>query len=221
MLAWQGSLLLARVTPDGRWVASGNQDASVHVWRLWSGEDAEMAGYPEKVDTQAFDCTSRWMANGGTTEVHLWDFSGKGPMGRSPRTLPGHDAQLSALAWQPTGDLLASAGREGGVAVWSPGAPGPARGRARIRTDAGVRVTGLAWSRDGVADRRLRFSFSRRRRRRLGVVGPVVGTRRRLVRRLFGLRFPRTGAALAVGRRRVDALIIHPSTNRLRRAASL
>lgn len=149
VLAWQGSLLLARVTPDGRWVASGNQDASVHVWRLWSGEDAEMAGYPEKVDTLAFDRTSRWMANGGTTEVHLWDFSGKGPMGRSPRTLPGHDAQLSALAWQPTGDLLASAGRDGGVAVWSPGAPGPARGRARIRTDAGARVTGLAWSRDG------------------------------------------------------------------------
>lgn len=146
---WQGSLLLARVTPDGRWVASGNQDASVHVWRLWSGEDAEMAGYPEKVDTLAFDRTSRWMANGGTTEVHLWDFSGRGPMGRSPRTLPGHDAQVSALAWQPTGDLLASAGRDGGMAVWAPSGTGPARKQARARVDAGARVTGLAWSPDG------------------------------------------------------------------------
>lgn len=146
---WQGSLLLARVTPDGRWVASGNQDASVHIWRLWSGEDAEMAGYPEKVDVLAFDRTSRWMANGGTSEVHLWDFSGKGPMGRGPRTLPGHDGQLSALAWQPTGDLLASAGRDGGLALWAPSAPGPARSRVRTRLDAGARVTGLAWSPDG------------------------------------------------------------------------
>ena len=60
------------------------------------------------------------------------------------------------------------------------------------------------------------------RRRRLGVVGPVVGARRRLVvRRLLGLRFPRTGAALAVRLRRVDALIIDPGADGLRRAASL
>ncbi|RZU33501.1 WD40 repeat domain-containing protein [Blastococcus saxobsidens] len=145
---WRGSLLLARVSPDGRWVASGNQDASVHIWRLWSGEDAEMTGYPEKVDALAFDRTSRWMANGGTTEVHLWDFSGKGPMGRSPRTLAGHDAQVSALAWQPTGNLLASAGRDGGMALWSPNA---ARRQAgpRLRIDAGARATTLAWNPDG------------------------------------------------------------------------
>lgn len=106
---WRGSLLLARVSPDGRWVASGNQDASVHVWRLWSGEDAEMAGYPEKVDALAFDRTSQWLANGGTDKISLWDFSGRGPAGRAPRMLPGHNNQISALAWQPTGDVLASA----------------------------------------------------------------------------------------------------------------
>jgi len=142
---WKGSLLLARVSPDGRWVASGNQDASVHVWRLWSGEDAEMTGYPEKVDALAFDRASRWMANGGTDEISLWDFSGRGPMGRAPRMLPGHEAQVSALAWQPTGDLLASAGRDGGVAVWAPGPKGR-HVEPRRRVDLGSRVTTLAWS---------------------------------------------------------------------------
>lgn len=145
---WKGSLLLARVTPDGKWVASGNQDASVHVWRLWSGEDAEMTGYPEKVDTLAFDRTSRWMANGGTQEISLWDFSGKGPMGRGPRMLPGHDGQVSALAWQPNGDLLASAGRDGGLALRSPGPKGR-HAEPRRRLDLGARVTTLAWSPDG------------------------------------------------------------------------
>lgn len=145
---WKGSLLLARVTPDGKWVASGNQDASVHVWRLWSGEDAEMTGYPEKVDALAFDRTSRWMANGGTNEISLWDFSGRGPMGRSPRMLPGHDAQVSALAWQPTGDSLASASREGDVALWAPGPKGR-HTEAYRRLDLGQRVTTLAWNPGG------------------------------------------------------------------------
>lgn len=145
---WRGSLLRARVSPDGRWVASGNQDASVHIWRLWSGEDAEMTGYPQKVDALAFDRTSRWMANGGTDEISLWDFSGRGPMGRTPRMLPGHDAQVSALAWQPTGGVLASAGRDGGLALWEPGLKGR-RTDPRRRLDLGGWATTLAWSPDG------------------------------------------------------------------------
>ncbi|MEI4270158.1 hypothetical protein TEK04_00340 [Klenkia sp. LSe6-5] len=148
---WKGSLLTARVTPDGRWVASGNQDSSVHVWRLWTGEDAQMAGYPQKVDVLAFDRLSRWMANGGSTEVHLWDFSGRGPVGRSPFVLPGHDALVSALAWQPTGSLLASAGRDGGIALWQPSTTGITGRRPRARFTAGARVTGLTWQPGGGA----------------------------------------------------------------------
>lgn len=146
--AWKGSLLLARVSPDGRWVASGNQDASVHVWKLWSAQDAEMTGYPEKVDALAFDRTSRWMANGGCEQISLWDFSGCGPMGRSPRMLPGHDEQVSALAWQPTGDVLASAGRDGGLALWAPG-PKARHTDPLLRTQLPGRVTTLSWHPDG------------------------------------------------------------------------
>lgn len=147
---WKGSLLVVRVSPDGRWVASGNQDASVHVWRLWSGDDAEMTGYPQKVDALAFDRTSRWMACGGTGEISLWDFSGRGPMGRGPRMLPGHSSQVCALDWQRDGELLASAGRDGGLAVWAPGPKGT--GAAPVLTaDAGARVTGLRWTGQGLA----------------------------------------------------------------------
>lgn len=144
---WRGSLLLARSSPDGRWVASGH-DAGVHVWRLWSGEDAEMSGYPEKVDALAFDRTGRWMANGGTTAISVWDFSGRGPTGRSPRMLPGHDGQVSALAWQPTGDVLASAGRDGGLALWQPG-PRARHAEPLLRVELPGRVTTLAWHPDG------------------------------------------------------------------------
>jgi WD40 repeat protein len=147
---WQGSLLVVRVSPDGRWVASGNQDASVHVWRLWSGDDAEMTGYPQKVDALAFDRSSRWMACGGSGEISLWDFSGQGPTGRAPQMLPGHASQVCALDWQSTGDRLASAGRDGEVAVWAPGPKGT-RTAAVLTADAGARVTGLRWTGDELA----------------------------------------------------------------------
>lgn len=147
---WRGSLLVVRVSPDGRWVASGNQDASVHVWRLWSGDDAEMTGYPQKVDALAFDRTSRWMACGGTDEISLWDFSGRGPMGRGPQMLPGHASQVCALDWQPLGDRLASAARDGELAVWAPG-PKATRTASVLTADAGARVTGLRWTGDDLA----------------------------------------------------------------------
>lgn len=150
--AWRGSLLVVEVSPDGRWVASGNQDSSVHVWRLWSGEDAEMTGYPQKVDTLAFSADGRTMACGGTTDISLWDFTGRtGPIGRAPAMLEGHDDQISALAFQPAGPLLASGDREGALAVWR-----PARARtatappaACYRHQLAGRVTGLSWSADG------------------------------------------------------------------------
>ena len=143
-LEWKGSLLVVRVSPDGRWIASGNQDASVHIWRLWSGQDAEMTGYPQKVDTLAFAATGRWMACGGAPEISLWDFRGsKGPIGRTPTMLDGHDEQVSALTFQNRGPLLASAGRDGGLALWDPARPDPL-----TRAVLPARITTLSWSAD-------------------------------------------------------------------------
>ncbi len=30
---WKGSLICMRVSPDGKWIVCGSQDASVHIWR--------------------------------------------------------------------------------------------------------------------------------------------------------------------------------------------
>ncbi|MEY9863892.1 WD40 repeat protein [Catenulispora sp. GAS73] len=145
-LAYPGSHLAIAATPDTKWICTGNQDRSVHIWRTRDASELEMAGYPDKVTRLAFDPTGRWLANNGAPDITVWDFSGKGPGGTSPRQLRGHDA-VTDLAWRPGGaGILASAGAEGGVCVWKPvtGIPGRSR-RPRQRFELGAPATAVAW----------------------------------------------------------------------------
>ncbi|GAA5009678.1 WD40 repeat domain-containing protein [Actinopolymorpha pittospori] len=125
---YSGSHLAIAASSNGRWICTGNQDRSVHIWRTRDGDELEMAGFPDKVTRIAFDDGDRWFANDGAPEVTVWDFAGKGPSGRAPRLLAGHRS-VTALAWRPGGaGVLATTGSEGDLAVWrvesgSPGRP--------------------------------------------------------------------------------------------------
>jgi WD40 repeat protein len=145
-----GSHLALAAAPTGRWICTGNQDASIHIWRTRDGSDLTMHGYPDKIARLAFDDTGFWLASDGAPDITVWDFSGKGPEGTSPRTLRAHET-LTALAWRPGGSgLLASAGAEGIVAVWKAIA---GRAGARLRPlyeqELADPVTALAWSGPG------------------------------------------------------------------------
>jgi WD40 repeat protein len=115
--AWKGSVLTLAVSPNTRWIASGNQDNSVHVWRLWNGDDLQMSGYEAKVEHLAWDRSSRWLCVAGIGEVTLWDFSGRGPQGSRPKTLDGHTRRVTALAF--SGTTLASGSADGTIRLWS------------------------------------------------------------------------------------------------------
>ena len=119
--AWKGSILAIAWSPDGNYVATGNQDASVHFWYRKSGKDLEMSGYPSKVRELAWDAGSRYLATGGSAIVIIWDCSGKGPAGTTPIQLDGHDNRpIRSLAFQHQGKFLASGGQEGRVCLWKP-----------------------------------------------------------------------------------------------------
>lgn len=141
---WQGSTLVIAWSPDGAYIATGDQDSTVHFWYAATGEDLQMWGYPTKVRELAWDPASRWLATGGGADVTVWNCSGKGPAGTRPLQLQAHDDRVSALAWQARGALLASGGADGLVILWRPD-----RGtRSVAETGFNVEVTALAWSPD-------------------------------------------------------------------------
>jgi WD40 repeat protein len=143
-LEWKGSVLALAWSPAGDRLAHGNQDASVHYWVLKRGEDLQMAGYPLKVRELAWDPTGRYLATGGGEVVTVWDCAGSGPEGTTPLSLKGHEANVSALAYQARGPLLASGGQDGRALLFQPGR----FKKSLARADLGGAVTQVAWAPD-------------------------------------------------------------------------
>ncbi|MFD9507889.1 WD40 repeat domain-containing protein [Streptomyces mirabilis] len=143
-----GSHLALAVAPTGRWICSGNQDASIHIWRARDGGELTMSGYPEKVSRLAFDETGFWLAAVGAPDVTVWDFSGRGPEGTAPRSLRCHET-VTALAWRPgAAGHLASGVADGTVALWhaTTGRPQARLRPARELDGTGTAVAALAWA---------------------------------------------------------------------------
>lgn len=130
-------------SPDNKWLVSGNQDPSVHLWIPENDAELHMSGYEGKVKDLAFDHTSRWLATGGGKDACVWDCSGEGPEGRDPTMLP-HDTRVCAVAFQHHHGLLATAAVDGSVMIWSPERRQPLRATIRMPHSA----TKLVWSND-------------------------------------------------------------------------
>ncbi len=141
---WKGSILTVAWSPDAQYIATGDQDSTVHFWITKTGNDLQMSGYQRKVRELAWDSTGRYLATGGGQVPCVWDCSGKGPAGTTPAQFAGHTKEVTALAFQPGSARFASAGADGQVLLWQLNRKMPV---AQGRLDAGV--TQLAWSPDG------------------------------------------------------------------------
>jgi len=130
-------------SPDSKWLVSGNQDPSVHLWIPAQDEELHMSGYESKVKHLSFDQTSRWLATGGGRDACIWDCSDAGPAGRDPAMLP-HDAPVCAVAFQHGHGLLATAAQDGVVMLWSPERKQPLRATVKMPSAP----TKLTWSPD-------------------------------------------------------------------------
>jgi len=130
-------------SPDSKWLVSGNQDPSVHLWIPETDIELNMSGYEGKVKELSYDYTSRWLATGGGKDACIWDCAGEGPEGRDPVMLP-HDTKICAVAFQHSHGLLASASQDGTLMLWSPDRKQPLRATVRMPAAA----TKLCWSPD-------------------------------------------------------------------------
>lgn len=94
----------------------------------------------------AWSNDGRWLATGGGASATVWDCQGrKGPDGSRPLVLERHSEQITKLAFQPAGELLASTARDGLVLLWSVPDDDLPIAASAIDDEA----TTLAWSPDG------------------------------------------------------------------------
>jgi WD40 repeat protein len=160
---WKGSLLGLAVSPNGRWACAGSQDATVHLWKLWSGDELSMSGYAAKIERLAFSPEGQWLAVGCLGGLTVWDFSGKGPSGRAPASGDAHDRHIEAIVWQRDGGRLITGCAAGRLVLWR--RPRKARDEMRpLDVEQGeTGVSQLAWPRvdalyvgraDGTVERR-------------------------------------------------------------------
>ena len=143
--AWPAACLTASFSPNGKVLASGTQDGTVHFWNLATGKDSQMRGYGSKVTLTDWSANSRFLATAAGNDVIVWDFGGKGPEGSHPLEFKGHTERITALAFQPNGPWLVSAGRDWRLSLWQPG-------KETVAVDAhltGGEITALRWSPDG------------------------------------------------------------------------
>jgi len=119
---WRGACLTASWNPDGRLLATGMQDGSVHLWYVASGTQSQMQGYGSKVSATGWSGNGRYLASAAGDALIAWDFSGKGPEGSRPLELRSHSERISALACRPVGTWLVSAARDRRLLLWRMGA---------------------------------------------------------------------------------------------------
>ncbi|MEN9526068.1 MAG: hypothetical protein RLY56_19 [Pseudomonadota bacterium] len=142
---WAAPCITVNFSGNGKFLAAGTQDGSVHFWYLATGRDSQMRGYPGKVDQLGWSGDSRYLATAAGDRVVVWDFGGKGPEGSSPQQLAGHTDRIECLAYQPRGNFLATAGLDWRLSLWLPG-KFPAAIDAHL-TDS--EPSCLRWSPDG------------------------------------------------------------------------
>ncbi len=120
-LKWDGVALSVAFSPNGKAVACGMQDGSVHFWYLATGRDSQMGGYPGRVTQTHWSHNGRYLATAAADTAVIWDFGGKGPEGTQPLQLRGHSDRIEAMAFQPAGPYLVTGGRDRRVSLWLPG----------------------------------------------------------------------------------------------------
>jgi len=142
MLRWAGSHVGLAFSPNGKFLISSMQEASLHGWRLADAKDMRMGGYPAKIHSLVFLENGLWLATSGANGVVLWPFSGaNGPMGKQATEIGFDQATLVArVAGSPDGTVLAAGLADG--RVWA--CDLTSQRLEMIKTDPGLPITALA-----------------------------------------------------------------------------
>jgi WD40 repeat protein len=142
---WRGACLTASWNADGRLLAAGMQDGSVHLWNVASDDESEMPGLGAKVFATGWSGNGKFLAAAAGGVLLVWDFSGRGAERSRPIELQAHSERITALALRPSGSWLVSAARDRRLLLWRIGAANEPQDAHLLADDC----TLLRFSRDG------------------------------------------------------------------------
>jgi WD40 repeat protein len=114
--AHDGGLLCAAVSPDDRFLVTGDRKGVVKVWDLASRRQVvTLPGHTDEVQQAVFSADGRALATCSKDRtVRLWEVATWGQRA----CLRGHLMTVRAVAFAPDGQRLASAGRDRRIVLW-------------------------------------------------------------------------------------------------------
>jgi len=139
---WGGASLQVRWSNDGRWLATADQSASVHIYDIPADNPLNMEGFESKVRALAFSTDGKRLATAGSAVVTVWPCaSKKGPDGAQPIQVDGSGSEVLALDFSAVTGQLATGDGEGTLLVVTFEKGQFRRKRARL----GAGISALAW----------------------------------------------------------------------------
>jgi WD40 repeat protein len=142
---WRGACLTASWNADGRLLAAGMQDGSVHLWNVASDDESECPDWAARCLPPAGAPTENFSRPPPATALVVWDFSARGAERSRPTELQAHSERITALAFRPSGSWLASAARDRRLLLWRIGGANEPQDAHLLADDC----TLLRFSRDG------------------------------------------------------------------------
>ncbi|WP_103125997.1 WD40 repeat domain-containing protein [Nostoc cycadae] len=136
-------------SPDSKYLASGNMDRSVTVLD-WSNPDPWiMRGFPGKIRQLAWseattEIGAPILASSSVEGIVVWEKLEDESLGWEARVLTNHVDVINAIAFAPQSFLLASAGADGLLCLWT-----EASQVSQILTGATAGFSTLAWHPQG------------------------------------------------------------------------
>ncbi|MFO0773181.1 MAG: hypothetical protein U0172_00775 [Nitrospiraceae bacterium] len=136
---YDGAVLSIAIHPDGQYLASGNLDGSVHLFRIDTEQNWHMSGYPMKVTQVVFDAHGAQLFTTSGEALVAWNMSKF--EGTGGRLFKGHAGWIQAAACHAEHQLVATVGEDGLLCVWKSASTKPLCTHAVPST----RLTAVAW----------------------------------------------------------------------------
>jgi WD40 repeat protein len=108
--------------PEGRVLAAGLQEGSVHLWNLATGSESSLDGHGARVLASEWSGNGRYLATAAGSILALWDFGGRSTVSAAATRLEAHTERLTAIGFRPGSQWLASAARDRRLLWWRAGA---------------------------------------------------------------------------------------------------